>query len=141
MQDDKTYIFDLEGTLSNSRWREYLLPDYDAFHAKFPEDEMKENNCRLFNICSANSKVIILTGMMEKHRHMAVSWLYKNKLVCDRIIMRPNNNLKSSPQFKTEWVREFMFRNGKSSVAMLFEDRADVVQAMLDINVPAIMVF
>lgn len=139
MMSDKIYIFDLEGTLTNSSWREHLIPDYKSFHKLFPEDKPKNNNCELLRICASNSRVYILTGMMEKHRAMAVNWLFSNKLFCDKLIMRPNNNFMPSPEFKVKWIINNI-SNYKHRVSMVFDDRDDVVLEMLNNGIPAVVV-
>jgi len=138
------YIFDLEGTLSDSKHREHLLPDknnpkqersYDAFHGEFPKDKVKLHNKVLMQNCMLTSKTIILTGMMEKHQGKVLKWLLENGIAYDGLVMRANDDYSSSPNFKLNWIK-----GCGEIIHMVFDDREDVVVQLLCHGIPAIVV-
>lgn len=125
------YIFDLEGTLSDCEHRDHLLPkngsrNYDDFHKEFPKDEPIHEMISLFHVCSETHKVIILTGMMEKHRNMAIGWLTKNGIHANELIMRGDKDLRPSPVFKLQTIFKFT-----DPVFMVFDDRKDIVDHLI----------
>lgn len=142
------YVFDLEGTLSDCRHRLHLLPSkeekikcnrqydaYEKFHSKFMDDPVRENILRLYNICAAKGRIIILTGMMEKNVRRAEKWLYNNKIRYDELIMRRENDFSTSPEYK---LRELRYSRHRAT--MVFDDRVDVVDHLLTHGIPAIVV-
>lgn len=131
------YIFDLEGTLSDSRHRDHLVPDWDEFHKLFPEDGTNENICKLFRILAQSANCIILTGMMEKHRTMALAWLKEHRIPHNGLVMRPNDDLRTSPEYKL-WNLNIM--EHPERIKMIFDDRLDIITTLLDNNYPAIQV-
>lgn len=131
------YIWDLENTLSNSEHRNELAlaKKFDQFHALFHLDEPRANNVQLYVECRKRHTTIILTGMMEKHRQNAVAWLNRYDLLPDVLIMRQNNDFRSSPEFKVGTIQHLRYHP-----FMIFDDREDVVRAFLNNGYPAIMV-
>lgn len=143
------YIFDLEGTISNHKHRLHLLPDksiktkekhnYDAFHAKFPEDEVHEYIKEMMRaLWNASGNIIILTGMMEKHRSMAETWLDYNEIYRSHMIMRSNDDLTASPIYKMREINKIINDSNYKNV-IVFDDRDDVVdhlngQAIVKLN-------
>lgn len=131
------YIWDLENTLTNSEHRNHLAKakKWDEFHELMPQDLPRRGNMRLFQICNRFDRVIILTGMPERHRSKAETWLMKYSLFPDEIIMRPNGDLTPSGSFKLKVVKDRKFKP-----VMIFDDRIDVVDIFLTNKYPAIMV-
>jgi len=131
------YIWDLENTLSNSEHRNELAlaKKFDQFHALFYLDEPRWNNVRLYEACRKQHNVVILTGMMEKHRASAMTWLRKYHLLPDVLLMRQDSDFRSSPEFKVSTVRHMRY-----NPFMAFDDREDVVDAFLRAGIPAVMV-
>lgn len=133
------YVFDLEGTLSNSKWREHLLPDYEKFHAAFPEDkprkEILEINKNLSNHLNMGDieqipQFYILTGMMQKHSDKARKWLFENKVYYDAILMRDNNDLSRSADYKLLNIRGIIdsYAAGYVDGVFIFDDRDDIIE-------------
>ena len=131
------HIFDLEGTLSNSKHREHLRPDWDKFHELFPKDEPIGAICDLFRILQNASDVIILTGMMERHREMAEHWVNKNNLFPSSMLMRGNQDLTPSPEYKLNIITTI---SNNFNIDMVYDDRIDIVETLLTNNIPAIRV-
>lgn len=131
------YVFDLEGTISNCEHRKHLAPrapfndpnkSWNKFHAEFPKDEV---NYAIYNIMQAlwlqGNDLFILTGMMEKHKEMAKDWLRANSVGYDAIIMRQNDDFRTSPIFKIETARKTFDGLNRYNQLVLFDDREDIV--------------
>lgn len=131
------YIFDLEGTLSNHSHRLHLLPKvsekeanskdhYAAFHAAFPKDPVNNHIVNMINSFFEFNPAIILTGMMEKHRQMAVDYLDYHKVFCDSLVMRQNDDFRPSPEFKLAHIKD-LYKKYQFDCAVVFDDREDIV--------------
>ena len=131
------HIFDLEGTLSNSKHREHLVPDWDKFHELFPKDDPIVETCNLFRLLCKSSKVIIVTGMMEKHRGMAEHWLNSNRLFPSAMLMRGDQDLSPSPEYKLNIISAMQ---SSLDIEMVYDDREDIISTLLINNIPAIRV-
>lgn len=132
------YIFDLEGTLSDHRHRQHCLPNYDEYHARFKDDSVIEANRILYNSCrKQNAMVVILTGKPEKYRAEVETWMDKNNLKWDEIIMRPDGDKRSSPTLKRQVIASIYWPD---SPVMVFDDREDVVVELQRFAIPAIKV-
>lgn len=134
------YVFDLEGTISNHSNRLHLLPTseekvanskdhYAAFHAAFPNDRPHNHIVRMMNaFYHYKCDIIILTGMMEKHRPMATKWLLGKAIPFDKIIMRDNDDFTPSPEFKLHQIEKYQKITAYNwSDVFVFDDRADIV--------------
>ena len=140
------YIFDLEGTLSDHRHRSDRLPipgaattslvdPYEYYHEAFKYDKPNKQIVKLARECRKNGTVIVLTGMMEKHRHDAEIWLRKYNIAHDGLYMRGNSDFRPSEVYKYEWIK----MDGRI-VTMAFDDREKIVNHLLNNSIPAILV-
>lgn len=129
------YIWDLENTITNSNHRAHHAEkrEWDQFHSLFPQDIPRWNNIALLRTCARVGQIYILTGMPERHRQMAFDWLEKYNIVVDQIYMRADDDFRPSPKFKVDTIQKLRIKPW-----MVFDDRADIVIAMLEANIPAI---
>lgn len=140
------YIFDVEGTLSMSKWREHLIPNWDAFHDKFPLDKCYDPVARMMIDLSKNknAQVFVLTGMMEKHRSKLQVWLGNNVLDLhnSKIIMRQNDDLSRSFEYKVKFIKEYFLNHlglNKNQI-MVFDDRDDIIFALREEGIPCLQI-
>lgn len=140
------YIFDVEGTLSVSKWREHLIPDWDAFHDKFPMDKVYDPMARLMIDLSKikSAQVYVLTGMMEKHRAMLNVWLdnHVTDLPPSKIIMRANDDLRKSFEYKVDFIQKFFLEHWRyeKEQILVFDDRDDIIFALREAGIPCVHV-
>lgn len=98
-------ITDIDDVLSDSSWRKELLPDWDAFHANSVNDPPHPHLIELVNSLHRSGCVIwALTGRPEKWRRITNDWMLKHHVMVDNIVMRPDNNYQSSPEFKLSTI-------------------------------------
>src|SRR5262245_30503038 len=117
-------VTDIDGTLANDRWRRYMLPDWNAYHRMSIDDEP---NMAVVNFINALKRdlitVVSLTGRPEKWRQLTNTWLLGHNIMLDELIMRPDDNFMSSPDFK---LGALLARFDPHQTVVL-EDRDDVV--------------
>ncbi len=132
------YIMDLEGTLTHSKWRSPYakMEDWKRFHKLFPLDEP---NWEMINLCNdialSGRAVWILTGKEESGRADAIEWLKSHGVQFSYLFMRPQGNRLSSPDFK----ERFIMGECSGVIAMLYDDRQDVIDMARSHNIPAIL--
>lgn len=146
------FVFDLEGTLSDCRHRNHLLPTeeqrkeawkdgkkkkdlYLPFHDEFKNDPAIVPMVDLLARLYRHSRVIILTGMMEKHRNNAIHWLNRNSIRVDALIMRADDDYSPSEVYKLRYIK-----SQEHEVDMLFDDRIKIVDHMNKNGIPSLLV-
>ena len=140
----KYVIFDLDGTLSDARWRDHLKPDWDAW------TEMAELDQPIWPMLHLASRLqmvgyrlIILTARSEKYQQMTERWLWKYGLDPLHLFMRrqadagvPSGLLK--PTIVTEFIE--MLNLKKTDVAFIVDDRPEVCAAFQRLGYIALQV-
>ena len=129
----KTVIFDLDGTraLIDSR-RELSLKDngkidWDVFFdpKMISLDDPNQPVIDMANMLSKQGyTIMILSGRSDVTYQATIDWLNKHDIWFDNLIMRPQNHLyKPDNDLKQMWLDSI----GKDNVAMVFDDRNQVV--------------
>ena len=129
----KTVIFDLDGTLAliDSR-RELSLKDngkidWDVFFdpKMISLDDPNQPVIDMANMLSKQGyTIMILSGRSDVTYQATIDWLNKHDIWFDNLIMRPQNHLyKPDNDLKQMWLDSI----GKDNVAMVFDDRQQVV--------------
>ena len=137
-KDKKIVIFDLDGTLAliDSR-RELSIKDngkmdWDTFfNPKFISlDDPNQPVIDMANMLFTTGYTIwILSGRSDVTYQATVDWLSKNGVDYDHLVMRPQNHLYlPDNDLKKIWLDSI----GKDNVAMVFDDRQQVVDMWRD---------
>ena len=133
MRKDKIVIFDLDGTLALIDDRRDLATkdngkfDWDVF---FNPDNINLDlpNQPVINMANMLHKqgfrIFILSGRSDVTHQATVNWLNDNGVWWDHLVMRPQNQLYlPDNDLKQGWLDTI----GKDNVAMVFDDRNQVV--------------
>ena len=131
--DKKIVIFDLDGTLALIDDRRDLATkpngkfDWDVF---FNPDNINLDlpNQPVINMANILHKqgfrIFILSGRSDVTHQATVNWLNDNGIWWDHLVMRPQNQLYlPDNDLKQGWLDTI----GKDNVAMVFDDRQQVV--------------
>ncbi|QGH45102.1 polynucleotide 5' kinase/3' phosphatase [Ralstonia phage Reminis] len=131
-----TYIFDLDGTLSDGRHRLHLLPAkedahktqaWDAFNLAAGDDLPFLDNIRLMNeLYQFGKKIIILTGRSDVAKHITEKWLWEHGCNFNQLIMRPADDHRRDIEFKEEALKFI----GLERIAACFDDLEHVAKHM-----------
>ena len=132
-KNDKIVIFDLDGTLALIDDRRDLATkdngkfDWDVF---FNPDNISLDLPNVTVIQMANIlhkqgfRIFILSGRSDVTHQATVNWLNDNGIWWDHLVMRPQNQLYlPDNDLKQGWLDTI----GKDNVAMVFDDRNQVV--------------
>ena len=133
IRKDKIVIFDLDGTLALIDDRRDLATkdngkfDWDVF---FNPDNINLDLPNQPVIDMANLlhkqgfRIFILSGRSDVTHQATVNWLNDNGVWWDHLVMRPQNQLYlPDNDLKQGWLDSI----GKDNVAMVFDDRNQVV--------------
>ena len=138
IRKDKIVIFDLDGTLALIDDRRDLATkdngkfDWDVF---FDPDNINLDLPNVPVIQMANIlhkqgfRIFILSGRSDVTHQATVNWLNDNGIWWDHLVMRPQNHLYlPDNDLKQMWLDSI----GKDNVAMVFDDRQQVVDMWRD---------
>jgi len=133
IRNDKIVIFDLDGTLALIDDRRDLATkdngkfDWDVF---FDPNNINLDLPNVPVIQMANIlhkqgfRIFILSGRSDVTHQATVNWLNDNGIWWDHLVMRPQNHLYlPDNDLKQMWLDSI----GKDNVAMVFDDRQQVV--------------
>lgn len=149
-------ICDLDGCLSDDRWRRGLLPKdkaaphaYDEYHRGIPFDELVEEVRSIVQYCACDdngeqrSMVLLVTARpdIDGIRDATIKWLNQKFTINSRLrtfdfclLMRPEGCLLHSPELKMSLLNDYfngVHENaaiGWSKVVAAFDDRMDVLK-------------
>ena len=136
-----TYIFDLDGTLSDGRHRLHLLPSkdtahrteaWDAFNLAADKDLPFVDNIRLMNeLFQFGKKIIILTGRGDVAKAVTEKWLWEHGCNFNQLIMRPADDHRRDIEFK-EAKLKFI---GLDRIVACFDDLEHVAKHIRSLGV------
>lgn len=131
-----TYIFDLDGTLSDGRHRLHLLPAkedahkthaWDAFNLAAGDDTPILDNIRLMNeLYQFGKKIIILTGRSDVAKSITEKWLWEHGCNYNWLIMRPATDHRRDIEFKEDALTKI----GLHKIVACFDDLEHVAKHM-----------
>ena len=103
-------LVDLENTLSDSGHRMHLIKSNPTkFQEEFINDLPDNNVINFTNSWYTNNyniKVIVLSAKREAHRKIAEEWLEKHKVIYSELVMQGNNDKRTPPEYKADFVKE-----------------------------------
>ena len=120
------YSFDLDGTLAHTNGKR---GPYDA--SKYYVDDVDEAIAYVgvaLRVATRADELIILTGRDAKYRLECEEWLKQQGVHYDRLIMRPEGDMRNDAVVKSDLWDEHI--DGKFNVLMHFDDRRRVVNGL-----------
>jgi hypothetical protein len=139
----KILLLDIDHTVSDAAWRDKMIGVYtwDEYHMEGAKDQPILDTIQLVkDLHSCAWTVIGLTARPEKWRKITMDWCVRHRVPLDELLMRPHNDFLPSPACKVKLVQE-RFGDDYSSIAMVLDDRLDVVTAFREIGIAAFQVF
>ena len=137
VKDGKIVIFDLDGTLALIDKRRAISTkdngkmDWDVFFnpKMISLDDPNLPVIKMANLLSNDYRIWILSGRSDVTQQATIDWLDKNNVTYDHLVMRPQNHLyMPDNDLKQMWLDNI----GKDNVAMVFDDRQQVVDMWRD---------
>jgi len=125
------WMIDLEGTLTNNKWRVHLLDgidkDWRSYYKGLAKDPAIEHVKDLVCLLpTTGRRVIIYTTRMPNKYNMEKQWLLNNNLLHGCELLMRENTKQPGPQLLREWCEELQ-------PTYVIDDRPDNRAAVLDI--------
>jgi phosphoserine phosphatase len=142
-----TYIFDLDGTLSDCEHRKVMeikngIPkmNWFQFNRNVDKDLPIQNIIKLFKHLRGNDvEILIYTGRYDNHKKVTLEWLAKYGVVVDKIRMRKVGDSRADTVLKKTWLDED-FGDDYSNLVCAFEDRNKMVDFYRSIGITCLQV-
>jgi hypothetical protein len=141
MSYDKVRIVDLDSTVSDDRWRQWLIdpsqPDsndkYHAYHIHCDQDPVINRHL----VDESPVPVVFVTARPEYTRQKTCEWLREHNLRYIALVMRPDDDNSPSPVLKQRALLEL---ERIFEIESAYDDREDVIEMFLHHNIKAILV-
>jgi phosphoglycolate phosphatase-like HAD superfamily hydrolase len=140
------YIFDLDGTLSDTSQRAHFVErpkgqrDWKAFNAAAKYDSPKHDIVAILNaLYRTGAQIFIWTARGEEAYNDTLEWLMTHKVMHDKLRMRPEGDHTDDSFLKAGWYRE-MSSGEKQRLVAVFEDRTRMVNAWRQLGVTCLQV-
>jgi hypothetical protein len=137
----KVAIFDLDGCISDDRWRQHLLPKaqegstpgqdaYDSYHDVCDRDPVLAPGAAVLRQHIADGHIIFFaTGRPFSVAEKSAAWIKSNFGISIEndfsILMRTQGDIRPAHMVKADFA-DFIIKNGRPVVAA-YDDRQDVV--------------
>jgi hypothetical protein len=124
-------IVDLDNCISDDNWRIGKInwqkqdPDdrFHDYHSLSGFDELKNRH-----VLDAASGIIVMTARPSTFRAVTEEWLRRNDVIYDHLIMRNNNDHRTSAELKMAMVKSLgLYGINTKDIKCAYDDRTDVV--------------
>lgn len=125
-------LVDLDHTISDATWRDHLQGQWEEYNSLAGRDQPIPIMIDLVNSLANPDRndsrftVVISTARQERWRGLTMDWLFRNRVWCDELLMRRNDDFGKSPEVK---MRSAVDRFGEdlAGVTLVIDDREDVL--------------
>jgi len=140
----KIVLCDIDHTVSNAFWRDDMIGGpggWDAYHAASKDDEPIHDVVNMINAMRAGGMYIVgITARPEKWRKLTMELLVKHGAMFDELLMRPDEAYHPAAEIKLKLAAERFGERFKDEVALIIDDREDVVAAFREAGITALLV-
>lgn len=138
-------IFDLDGCISDdSRRLPLIRPDHDLDkYDKYHEDMINDpivNREVVNDAAERGLGLLFVTARPEKYWKATRAWLSCHRLASSDLLMRPNGDMRGSPQLKCDLVEAWLAERRDCTIAEAYDDRIDILNAYKDM-MPSVRLF
>lgn len=142
----KTYIVDIDGTVSNPKHRLHFIdkdrengPDWDAFYAACEDDEPIQPVIDvLLCLYHSGAELVFCTGRSDSVKAKTMVWLSSRGFLSAEIVMRTHGDHRPDTIAKRELI-EALIAEGKQ-IAGVFEDRPSVCRVWREMGLTVFQV-
>lgn len=139
-------LVDLDHTISDAFPRDAMAGkvSWDEYHAAGVDDLPFLQMVHLINgLFKLGYTIVGFTARPEKFRNQTLKWLIKHDVSMDELLMRPDNAFRPAPEIKLQLALERFGSEDaiRKNVAMIIDDRDDVVQKFRGLGVLVLQAF
>ena len=100
-------LVDIDNTISDARWRDPWLGDWERYYLEGSYDCPVLPIIRMVNSLSLCGDTIIhLTGRPERWRELTLRWMVRHEVRTDGLIMRPDDDFSPTAELKIRLARD-----------------------------------
>lgn len=138
----KVILLDVDHTVSNAFWRDYMIPaaDWDAYHAASVDDKPIPEIVDMLNLLADYYTIVGITSRDEKWRKLTMDWLIKWDVPMNNLLMRPAGDFRRAPELKVALALQAFGDKLNERVAFILDDREDVIEAFKALSITALQV-
>lgn len=147
-------VVDMDHTLCESHWRDHLVEGVEKTYENFIEynrlakDDLPNHDVAWLVRTLKNDEathIVIATARPEDNRAITAHWLREHGIPYDGLLMREVDDPSPSPIFKAASVIDYVNKKLgvvkiKDFVAMVIDDRPDVLEAFRGLGVTTMQV-
>jgi len=136
-------LVDLDGTISDSRWRDDLAEtkQWDEYHSQLGNDPPIKPMIALINcLVKGGANVIGLTGRPERWHQLTIDWLLAHDVKLEEVWYRPDENYMKVSELKPEIAKEIMAMYPGEDNVVIIDDNEYVCKAMRENGIVALTV-
>lgn len=123
-------LCDLDHTISDAAWRDDLIGNWDEYHSRLIEDAPIKGVVTMINaMYFGGADIYGITARPEKWRALTNQWLLKHGVEFERLLMRDDDDYRPAHILKPELARLHIGEDYAKRVALVIDDRADVIEA------------
>ena len=121
-------LIDIDHTLAHASWRDNLRGDpWDDYYEAAKDDQPVEDMIQLVRLLhQSGAHMVGVTARPEKWRPSAFAWLLKYDVPLDMVLMRPNDDRRTSPLVKIDAVARAFGPTWPEQILCVIDDRDDV---------------
>ena len=130
------YLFDIDGTIADITHRLHFLQknsndavaDWRGFFKACPDDKpIPEVIEVLQSLTSYSNSLIGVTGRSDEIREETETWLYRNNILFNNLLMRKAGDHREDTIVKSEMLDQILKDRKIEEIGGVFEDRQQVV--------------
>lgn len=128
-------LLDLDHTVSDAAWRDHMINEdgWDNYHLQLIHDKpIPEIIAMARGLYNSGWRIIGLTARPERFRRLSMNWLIRNKVALDELLMRPDDDYRSSPVVKLDLIYRRCPDIGDKRKFLLVDDREDICQFFVE---------
>lgn len=118
-------ICDLDGCISDDRWRRMLMPvnggSWDSYHEMACKDYFVNEKIII------GQQAIIFTARPSQYRTPTLRWLAENGIDIAELYMRPKGNMMPSLLLKKKFLDDMTFETPLTDISAAYDDRQVIV--------------
>jgi uncharacterized HAD superfamily protein len=131
-------VVDIDHTLADAFWRDPLLGKWEEYYAESMSDQPIAHVAAIVRAMSHEGREIVaVTARPESTRALTMRWMVQHRIPIDAILMRANDDYRSSVEVK----RDLVVNLGLTNIEFAIEDRDDCVAAYRQLGLSVVQVF
>ena len=140
MKNPDVFIFDIDGTVSNSAHRVHFVlcnpRKWKEFFAGQEDDPPHIGTCHIAKVLySTGHRILFFSARSEEHREVTIHWIQKwifpelpEWKISKMLTLRKSKDRTNDNIIKKQWIQDFHKENPDNRILGIFEDRPRIIR-------------